>query len=130
MATIRPVGDFRPRLVALHIAMPLLTIIADTISLAGGYVMAAGYNVNMIMYWKSLTQFMVFQDLIEGLAKPAFSCGDCPAHSRPQSRLALEISVMEGIAAKPAVKRVRGAELDPAQLHQVAGAEVGRHRPE
>ena len=60
------------RLKAILIAMPLLTIIADTISLAGGYIMAAGYNVNMIMYWKSLTQFMVFQDLFEGVAKPVF----------------------------------------------------------
>jgi phospholipid/cholesterol/gamma-HCH transport system permease protein len=58
------------RLKALLIAMPLLTVITDTISLAGGYVMAAGYNVNLIMYWKSLTRFMVFQDLVEGVAKP------------------------------------------------------------
>jgi phospholipid/cholesterol/gamma-HCH transport system permease protein len=60
------------RLKAILIAMPLLTIFTDTISLAGGYIMAAGYNVNMIMYWKSLTQFMVFQDLFEGVAKPVF----------------------------------------------------------
>ena len=60
------------RLKAILIAMPLLTIITDTISLTGGYIMAAGSNVNMIMYWKSITQFLVFQDLFEGVAKPFF----------------------------------------------------------
>ncbi|MCM2359166.1 MAG: ABC transporter permease [Geobacteraceae bacterium] len=61
-----------PRLKAILIAMPLLAVITDTVSLAGGYIMAAGYNVNPVMYWKSLPQFMVFQDLFEGVAKPFF----------------------------------------------------------
>ena len=60
------------RLKAILIAMPLLAVITDTVSLAGGYIMAAGYNVNAVMYWKSLPQFMVFQDLFEGIAKPFF----------------------------------------------------------
>jgi phospholipid/cholesterol/gamma-HCH transport system permease protein len=33
--------------------------------------MSMGYGINPLMYWKSLPQFMVFQDLIEGVAKPA-----------------------------------------------------------
>ena len=61
-----------PRLKAMLLAMPLLTVITDAISLVGGYIMAAGYSINPTMYIKGIPQFMVFQDLIEGLVKPAF----------------------------------------------------------
>ena len=59
------------RLKAMLVAMPLLAIVADTVALLGGYVMSMGYGISPLMYWKSLPQFMVFQDLIEGVAKPA-----------------------------------------------------------
>ncbi|ABL00802.1 MlaE family ABC transporter permease [Pelobacter propionicus] len=61
-----------PRLKAMLLAMPLLTVATDVISLVGGYVMSAGYGINPIMYVSGLSQFMVFQDLIEGLVKPLF----------------------------------------------------------
>ena len=61
-----------PRLKAMLLAMPLLTVITDAISLVGGYIMSANYGINPTMYIKGIPQFMVFQDLIEGLAKPAF----------------------------------------------------------
>ena len=61
-----------PRVKAMLLAMPLLTVVADAVSLVGGYIMSAGYGINPTMYVKGLTQFMVFQDLIEGLVKPAF----------------------------------------------------------
>ena len=60
------------RLKAILLAMPLLTIITDTVAMAGGYVMAANYHVNPVMYWNSIPQFMVFQDLFEGVTKPVF----------------------------------------------------------
>lgn len=60
-----------PRFKATVLALPLLAIITDTVALMGGYMMSAGYNINLIMYWNSLPQFMVFQDLIEGIVKPA-----------------------------------------------------------
>lgn len=61
-----------PRLKAMLLAMPLLTVVADAISLLGGYIMSAGYGINPTMYIKGIPQFMVFQDLIEGLVKPGF----------------------------------------------------------
>jgi phospholipid/cholesterol/gamma-HCH transport system permease protein len=61
-----------PRLKAMLLAMPLLTVVTDVISLVGGYVMSAGYGINPLMYISGLPQFMVFQDLIEGLFKPLF----------------------------------------------------------
>ena len=60
------------RLKAILIAMPLLAVVTDAVALLGGYVMATAYHISPIMYYKSLPQFMVFQDLIEGVAKPAF----------------------------------------------------------
>jgi phospholipid/cholesterol/gamma-HCH transport system permease protein len=58
------------RLKAMLVAMPLLAVITDALALLGGYVIASGYDINLLMYWKSLSQFMVFQDIIEGVAKP------------------------------------------------------------
>ncbi len=58
------------RLKAMLVAMPLLAVVTDALALLGGYVIASGYDINILMYWKSLSQFMVFQDLIEGVAKP------------------------------------------------------------
>ncbi len=60
-----------PRLKAMLLALPLLTVVTDVISLLGGYIMSAGYSINPIMYISGLPQFMVFQDLIEGVVKPA-----------------------------------------------------------
>jgi len=60
-----------PRLKAMLLALPLLTVVTDMVSIFGGYVMSAGYNINPIMYISGLPQFMVFQDVIEGVAKPA-----------------------------------------------------------
>ena len=59
-----------PRLKAALVSLPLLTVIADTVSLLGGYLIAAGYGIKPLMYLTSLTQFMFFIDYIEGLVKP------------------------------------------------------------
>jgi phospholipid/cholesterol/gamma-HCH transport system permease protein len=61
-----------PRMKAMLLAMPLLTVVTVVISLVGGYIMSAGYGINPTMYIKGIPQFMVFQDLIEGLVKPVF----------------------------------------------------------
>lgn len=60
------------RLKAMLISMPLLAVVTDTIAIIGGYLIASGYHISPLMYWKSLPRFMRFQDLIEGVAKPAF----------------------------------------------------------
>ncbi len=59
-----------PRLKATLVSMPLLTVVADTVSVGGGYLMAAGYGINPTMYVSSLTRFMYFIDYAEGLVKP------------------------------------------------------------
>lgn len=59
-----------PRLKAMLLSMPLLTVITDAVSLLGGYLMASSYGIKPIMYLNSLTQFMYFIDYVEGLVKP------------------------------------------------------------
>lgn len=59
-----------PRLKAMLLALPLLTIITDAISMLGGYLIAAGYSISPIMYLSTFTQFMVPLDYLEGVAKP------------------------------------------------------------
>ena len=59
------------RLKAILVTLPLLAVVTDAIALFGGFVMAAGHQVNRVMYLQSIPQFMIFQDLIEGIAKPA-----------------------------------------------------------
>lgn len=60
------------RLKAMLVAMPLLAVVTDTVAIIGGYIIASGYNISPLMYWKSLPQFMKLQDLGEALAKPFF----------------------------------------------------------
>jgi phospholipid/cholesterol/gamma-HCH transport system permease protein len=59
-----------PRLKATMFALPLLTVIADTMSLIGGYFIASGYGIKPTMYLNSITKFMYFTDYFEGLVKP------------------------------------------------------------
>jgi phospholipid/cholesterol/gamma-HCH transport system permease protein len=59
-----------PRLKATLLSLPLLTVIADTVSLLGGYIIAQGYGIKPIMYLNSIPQFMYFIDYFEGLVKP------------------------------------------------------------
>lgn len=59
-----------PRLAAILVTLPLLTVVTDTVSLLGGYFIASGYAIKPVMYITSLTQFMFFIDYLEGLVKP------------------------------------------------------------
>ena len=59
-----------PRLKAILISLPLLTVVADTVSLAGGYLIASTYGIKPLMYLNSIPQFMYFIDYFEGLLKP------------------------------------------------------------
>ena len=59
-----------PRLAAILVSLPLLTVITDTVSLLGGYLIAGGYDIKPAMYLASVTQFMFFIDYLEGLVKP------------------------------------------------------------
>lgn len=59
-----------PRLKAMLIAMPLLAIMTDAVSLFGGYIIAAGYGISPTMYMSAFTQFLFPIDYLEGTIKP------------------------------------------------------------
>ena len=60
-----------PRLVALMVVLPLLTIIADFIGLIGGALIAFGLmNITWSYYWSSAWRALIYQDLAQGLIKP------------------------------------------------------------
>ena len=64
-----------PRLKAMLLALPLLTIMTDAISMLGGFLIASGYGISPIMYLSTFTQFMVPLDYLEGVFKPlVFAC--------------------------------------------------------
>jgi phospholipid/cholesterol/gamma-HCH transport system permease protein len=60
-----------PRLIALMVVLPLLTIIADFIGMIGGALIAFGLlNITWSFYWSSAWRALIYQDLAQGLIKP------------------------------------------------------------
>jgi phospholipid/cholesterol/gamma-HCH transport system permease protein len=60
-----------PRLIALMVVLPLLTIIADFIGLIGGALIAFGLmNITWSYYWSSAWRALIYQDIAQGLIKP------------------------------------------------------------
>ncbi len=60
-----------PRLIALMVVLPLLTIIADFVGLFGGSLIAVYLlNITWSFYWSSAWRALVYMDLTQGLSKP------------------------------------------------------------
>jgi phospholipid/cholesterol/gamma-HCH transport system permease protein len=62
-----------PRVIALVIMLPLLTIVADFVGILGGMFMTmVEHDVSASFYLNSIIQFIRFQDLYSGLGKTFF----------------------------------------------------------
>lgn len=60
-----------PRMIALAVVLPLLTIIADFVGLCGGFLISRfQLNISAPQYWNSAQQALVYNDLAQGLLKP------------------------------------------------------------
>jgi phospholipid/cholesterol/gamma-HCH transport system permease protein len=60
-----------PRLIAMAVVLPLLTIIADFIGLFGGYLIAsARFDIQFSQYWTTAWQALEYNDVVQGLLKP------------------------------------------------------------
>jgi phospholipid/cholesterol/gamma-HCH transport system permease protein len=60
-----------PRLVALLISLPLLTVLADVLGIVGGWVTAIGlYNVSSSVFISAVKDGITTDDLIGGIVKP------------------------------------------------------------
>jgi phospholipid/cholesterol/gamma-HCH transport system permease protein len=60
-----------PRLIAISVTLPLLTVIADFVGLVGGFIVAY-YMLNLTpgQYWNTAYQALEWNDLAQGLLKP------------------------------------------------------------
>ena len=62
-----------PRLLAVLIMLPILTIIADFVGILGGlFISTTELRVSSDFYWNSLLYGMMLQDLFSGLGKSVF----------------------------------------------------------
>jgi phospholipid/cholesterol/gamma-HCH transport system permease protein len=62
-----------PRFLACLISLPLLTVLADTIALFGGFVIVGTMtDLYAGFYWNSVVDFLELPDLAMGLCKPLF----------------------------------------------------------
>ncbi|MBI4488418.1 MAG: ABC transporter permease [Deltaproteobacteria bacterium] len=62
-----------PRLVALMVMLPLLTILADFVGILGGlFISVMELDISGDFYLNSIVQFIKFQDLFSGLGKSFF----------------------------------------------------------
>jgi phospholipid/cholesterol/gamma-HCH transport system permease protein len=60
-----------PRLIAMAVVLPLLTIIADFLGLIGGWLIAFGMlNITTSQYWNTAWRILEYNDLVQGLVKP------------------------------------------------------------
>ena len=60
-----------PRLIATAFVLPLLTIIADFIGLAGGALIAYLFlDISISQYWSTAWMILQYNDLVQGLIKP------------------------------------------------------------
>jgi phospholipid/cholesterol/gamma-HCH transport system permease protein len=60
-----------PRLIAMAVVLPLLTIIADFLGLIGGWFIAYGMlDITTSQYWSTAWRALEYNDLTQGLLKP------------------------------------------------------------
>lgn len=60
-----------PRIIALLITLPLLTVIADVVGIIGGWVVAAGlYGMSSDMFFTSVRDGISTKDILGGIIKP------------------------------------------------------------
>lgn len=62
-----------PRFWASMLSLPLLTVLADAVGMFGGYLIISTLtDLNSVYYWRSVTDFIGFEDVAMGLVKPLF----------------------------------------------------------
>jgi len=60
-----------PRVIALLITLPLLTVVGDVIGIVGGWVVATGlFGMNASMYFNSVRDGISAEDILGGVIKP------------------------------------------------------------
>jgi len=61
-----------PRMIALWIALPVLTILGDALSVIGGGFVGLGYHVTWQSYFNGVARYLTPENLMVGMIKPVF----------------------------------------------------------
>jgi phospholipid/cholesterol/gamma-HCH transport system permease protein len=60
-----------PRMIAMCVTLPMLTVISDFVGIFGGYVIARlSLGLTTSQYWTSAYQALEYNDIVQGLLKP------------------------------------------------------------
>ena len=63
-----------PRMFAMTLMLPLLTIVADFVGMLGGWVVSMGLiGTTSAMYWTGVADILTYADVMQGLIKPFFN---------------------------------------------------------
>ena len=61
-----------PRMIGLWIALPVLTVIGDTLNVVGGGFIGLGYHVTFQSYYNGVTKYLTPVNILVGMIKPIF----------------------------------------------------------
>jgi phospholipid/cholesterol/gamma-HCH transport system permease protein len=61
-----------PRLVAILVALPCLTVVADALSILGGGIVGAAYQLPFATYMNGVRRYMTPSNILVGMLKPFF----------------------------------------------------------
>ena len=61
-----------PRMIGLWIALPVLTVIGDTLSVIGGGFVGLGYHITLESYYNGVAKYLTPSNLLVGMIKPVF----------------------------------------------------------
>lgn len=63
-----------PRMLAMTIMLPFLTVVADFVGMVGGWLVALGLiGTTTAMYWTGVYEILEYEDVLQGLIKPLFN---------------------------------------------------------
>jgi phospholipid/cholesterol/gamma-HCH transport system permease protein len=61
-----------PRMIGLWIALPVLTVLGDTLNVIGGGFIGLGYHVTLQSYYNGVARYLTPSNILVGMIKPVF----------------------------------------------------------
>ncbi len=99
-----------PRVVALFVMVPVLTVVTDVIAIAGGWIIAVFVaHVSSTMYWSAVRECLIFGNLFIGILKPIIF-----------SFIIAFVSTYKGFAAEGGTKGVGRATTESVMITSIS----------
>jgi phospholipid/cholesterol/gamma-HCH transport system permease protein len=61
-----------PRMIGLWVALPVLTVLGDTLNVIGGGFIGLGYHVTLQSYYNGVARYLTPTNILVGMIKPVF----------------------------------------------------------